>query len=329
MLDLVLWFSLLGIMPLAVAIASRLISGVAGLVRRAAPSESIALHRRPVCPAKVLRPNRVPDRVKSLRNLGKKCPRSLFNNAGFEKEEANMSDPQPSQQLMQMTMGSWISRAIYVSAKLRIADHLANGPRSEGARHRGRHDAWAAIPGPPRPRERRRFRPGGRWSISHEPAGRAAPGRRAGFLVGLCGHAWRGTRSLLGRSVPGAGGRRRLGPLQRPGGQLLPETAPGGADAYMLGHIIHRLERREGRPHSRQASPRCRPGELLLVEYVVPDGGDGALFAKWLVLHMMVAADGRERTEAEYRRLFANHGFRLTRVVPTATDISVVEGVPA
>ena len=61
----------------------------------------------------------------------------------------------------------------------------------------------------------------------------------------------------------------------------------------------------------------------------MPDGGDGASFAKWLDLHMMVAAEGLERTEAEYRRLFANHGFRLTRVVPTATDISVVEGVPA
>ena len=41
-----------------------------------------------------------------------------------------MSEPLPSQQLVQMTMGSWISRAIYVAAKLRIADHLANGPRA-------------------------------------------------------------------------------------------------------------------------------------------------------------------------------------------------------
>jgi hypothetical protein len=33
-------------------------------------------------------------------------------------------------------------------------------------------------------------------------------------------------------------------------------------------------------------------------------------------------------TLAEYQRLFTAHGFRLTRVVPTAGDISVVEGVP-
>jgi hypothetical protein len=44
---------------------------------------------------------------------------------------------------------------------------------------------------------------------------------------------------------------------------------------------------------------------------------------------MMVAAGGLERTEEQYRQLFAAHGFRLTRVVPTAGDISVIEGQPA
>lgn len=38
---------------------------------------------------------------------------------------------------------------------------------------------------------------------------------------------------------------------------------------------------------------------------------------------------GLERTAAEYQRLFAAHGFGLTRVVPTADSVSVVEGVPA
>jgi hypothetical protein len=67
---------------------------------------------------------------------------------------------------------------------------------------------------------------------------------------------------------------------------------------------------------------------LLVAEYVLPEG-DGASFGKLLDVHMMVVLGGAERTEAEYRRLFAAHGFRLTRVVPTAGDISVVEGVPA
>jgi hypothetical protein len=71
MLDLVLWFSLLGTMPLAVAIASRLVSGIVG---SAAPSQRITVPRRPRRPANLLRPDRAPDRVKSLARSGEKVP---------------------------------------------------------------------------------------------------------------------------------------------------------------------------------------------------------------------------------------------------------------
>jgi hypothetical protein len=49
----------------------------------------------------------------------------------------------------------------------------------------------------------------------------------------------------------------------------------------------------------------------------------------FLDLDIMVLLGGRERTEAEFRRLFAAHGFQLTCVVPTAEDVSVIEGRPA
>ena len=39
-----------------------------------------------------------------------------------------MSEAQPAQRLVQMIVGSWISRAIYVAARLQIADLLADGP---------------------------------------------------------------------------------------------------------------------------------------------------------------------------------------------------------
>lgn len=41
---------------------------------------------------------------------------------------------------------------------------------------------------------------------------------------------------------------------------------------------------------------------------------------------MMLIPGGKERTEAEYRDLFAAAGFRLARIVPTCTEISVIEG---
>jgi hypothetical protein len=106
-------------------------------------------------------------------------------------------------------------------------------------------------------------------------------------------------------------------------------TAPGGADAYLLGHILHDWDDAKAGlilDTLRRAMPAA--ARLLVVEIVLPDG-EGPSFGKLLDLQMMVTFGGRERTEAEYRRLFAAHGFRLTRVVPTAGDVSVVEGVPA
>jgi len=39
-----------------------------------------------------------------------------------------------------------------------------------------------------------------------------------------------------------------------------------------------------------------------------------------------VLPGGLERTEEEYRQLFEAAGFRLTRIVPTKTWVSVLEG---
>ena len=46
-------------------------------------------------------------------------------------------------------------------------------------------------------------------------------------------------------------------------------------------------------------------------------------------LEMLVHAGGRERTASEYGDLLSRTGFRLTRVIPTAGPMSIVEAVPA
>jgi hypothetical protein len=48
-----------------------------------------------------------------------------------------------------------------------------------------------------------------------------------------------------------------------------------------------------------------------------------------LDLMMLVGPGGRERTEREYNELLAKAGFRLTRVVPTASAVSIVEAAIA
>jgi hypothetical protein len=107
------------------------------------------------------------------------------------------------------------------------------------------------------------------------------------------------------------------------------ETAPDGADVYLLGHILHDWDdARAGLilDNLRRAMPAG--ARLLAVEYVLPEGS-GKAFSLLLDLNLMVVCGGLERTEAEHRRLLAAHGFRLRRVVPTAGDESVIEAWPA
>ena len=106
------------------------------------------------------------------------------------------------------------------------------------------------------------------------------------------------------------------------------ESVPAGPDAYLLRHIIHDWDDEKAGTillHCRQAiAPH---GKLLVAEFVLPAGNE-PFFGKWFDLAMMVVPGGMERTEAEYRDLFAAAGFELLRVVPTATELSILEAVP-
>jgi hypothetical protein len=327
-------------------------------------------------------------------------------------------------------IGSWVSRAIYAAAKLKIADHLTVGPRSA-------EEIAAAIGAPSRPLFRvlralasagvfvqqadGRFRlnpaaellredgADSMWAVAvmlgeeqdrcwrdlletmrtGEPAferlfGRPIfdylgehPEQAKIFDAAMTGFSARETRAILDAydlsgvetlaDIGGGAGWKLAGILRRhpamrgllfdlphvverarpllEGAGLLErceiragdffESAPVGADAYVLGHIIHDWDdAKAGRILDSLRRAMSWGARLLVVEYVIPDvdavaSGNGGWLSKWLDLHMMVAAGGLERTEAEYRRLFTDHGFRLTRVVPTSGDVSIIEGVPS
>jgi hypothetical protein len=107
------------------------------------------------------------------------------------------------------------------------------------------------------------------------------------------------------------------------------EGVPAGGDAYLLRHIIHDWDEEKCRTilgNVRRVVPAT--GKLLVVEGVIPPGNDPS-FTKLLDLTMLVMPGGKERTEAEYRALYEQSGFRLTRIVPTRSEVSVIEGVPA
>ncbi len=107
------------------------------------------------------------------------------------------------------------------------------------------------------------------------------------------------------------------------------QSVPGGGDAYILAHIIHDWS--EDRCLTILRNVRramTADGRLLIVAMVLPTG-DAPHFGKVLDIVMLVVTGGQERTEAEYDRVLGNAGFRLIRVVPTNSPVSIVEAIPA
>ncbi|MEO6562334.1 MAG: methyltransferase [Nitrosospira sp.] len=104
-------------------------------------------------------------------------------------------------------------------------------------------------------------------------------------------------------------------------------SVPAGGDAYIMKHIIH--DWNDERASTilqcchRQMSAE---GRLLVVEMVIPEG-NAPSFGKLMDLEMLVLLHSYERTEAEYRELFNRSGFKLTRIVPTKSAYSVIEGM--
>ena len=68
-------------------------------------------------------------------------------------------------------------------------------------------------------------------------------------------------------------------------------------------------------------------GLLILIEAVLPPANQHSM-SKFFDLNMLVMTGGRERTTSEFKALFEAAGFRLTRVVPTDSEFSLIEGVP-
>ncbi|HEX5508142.1 MAG TPA: methyltransferase [Pseudolabrys sp.] len=110
-------------------------------------------------------------------------------------------------------------------------------------------------------------------------------------------------------------------------GDFFSEVTVAG-DTFILKKIIHDWPDDRAEQILRRCrdamSPRSR---LLLVELIVPRD-EAATFTKFLDLWMMVWPGGQERTAEEYRGLLKSAGLVVSRIVPTASPVSVIEAVP-
>lgn len=104
------------------------------------------------------------------------------------------------------------------------------------------------------------------------------------------------------------------------------DRVPAGADAYVAKNVIHDWPDDQALTILRNVRAAASAGSvLLLAEFVIPEH-PRAFIGNWTDLEMLMATAARERSEAEYRKLFEQAGFRLTRVVPTVAPISLIEG---
>lgn len=110
------------------------------------------------------------------------------------------------------------------------------------------------------------------------------------------------------------------------GGDMF-QSVPKDGDAYIMKMIIHDWSDTEAIKilrNCRQAM--SKQGKVLVVDAVLKPNNqvDGAKSAD---LMMLVMVTGRERTAEEFRQLYQAAGLKLTRVIPTATTHSIIEGV--
>lgn len=107
------------------------------------------------------------------------------------------------------------------------------------------------------------------------------------------------------------------------------EAVPSGGDVYLLSWIIHDWKDEHSIALLKNCYRAMAPGSrLLLFEQVVPGANERSL-SKLYDLHMLVLIGGCERTEDQYRTLLDTAGFRLTRIIPTQSPRSLIEGVHA
>jgi SAM-dependent methyltransferase len=103
------------------------------------------------------------------------------------------------------------------------------------------------------------------------------------------------------------------------------DSVPEGADGYIMKNVIHDWNDVDGLKNCRRA---IRPdGKLLLCEAALKASNQPDP-ARSSDLNMLVMLGGRERTVGEYQVLLADAGFSLTRVISTASPMSIIESQP-
>jgi len=109
-------------------------------------------------------------------------------------------------------------------------------------------------------------------------------------------------------------------------GDFFTDALPA-ADLYLLMEVLHDWDDADATGILGAVRRAARPGaRVLIIEILVPDT-PGPHAGKTRDIIMLAVTGGRERTQAQHATLLAASGFELTRVLPTASEYSLVEAV--
>ena len=106
------------------------------------------------------------------------------------------------------------------------------------------------------------------------------------------------------------------------------DAIPAGGDAYVLKHIIQDWDDER----SLAILQRCyqimkAQGRLLVIDFVIPPGNE-FYGSKFIDVNMLtMCPGGRIRTEEEFQELFKAAGFKITKIIPTESEVSIIEAV--
>jgi hypothetical protein len=245
----------------------------------------------------------------------------------------------PHEQILNIVMGFWQSRALAVAAELELADQLAEGAVAvDSLASRTRTDASSLF------RLMRALESIGIFKQVSPKVFTNTPAVTASYdwsqfpviadigggigtqLVDILNThpSCRGILFDQPEVVAGAIGHNRV---TTSGGDFF-RSIPAGADVYTLRWIIHDWADAEAASILKNVRQAMKPGALLiLIEEVVPEP-PLPTFGMWLDPHMLVMHRGRERTITEYRELYEQAGFVLEQVVQTPSPHSLIVGRP-
>jgi hypothetical protein len=108
------------------------------------------------------------------------------------------------------------------------------------------------------------------------------------------------------------------------------ESLPADGDIYLLKNVVHNWPEEklvrllESLRAAMGTSTSDDPKRALIIEFLIPDEDERGI-AHWIDLNSFVLVGGADRTAAEYEALAQRCGFKISGLIPTATNRVIIE----